>query len=288
MLEREAKVNLEVMWLLGKLAPDFKTIADFRRDNLAAIKAVCREFTLLCQKLKLFGGELMAVDGSKFKTVNNRRRNFDEARLTKAIKAMEAKIDGYLGSLDAADAADTDPDEPTPSAAELRKKICSVRPQSKTNAGVRTIPLTPDSFETFGALRQRSELFGEVLPEHYCFASFKPIQGKKGESLRITRFDASRPVGSWKKAWGKVTIAAGLSGLRFHDLRHSCITELLSNPTVSVQTVKAVAEHVSQRMVNRYSHIGLAAKQSALEALSSRGCGTIHGTKAADSDRLIA
>src|SRR6266513_3478744 len=112
MLEREAKVNLEVMWLLGKLAPDFKTIADFRRDNLEAIKRVCREFTLLCQKLKLFGGELVAIDGSKFKAVNNRRRNFSEARLTKAIKAIEEKIDGYLDELDQADAADSDVDEP--------------------------------------------------------------------------------------------------------------------------------------------------------------------------------
>src|SRR5438046_6730475 len=123
MLEREAKVNLEVMWLLGKLAPDFKTIADFRRDNLAALKGVCREFTLLCRKLKLFGGELVAIDGSKFKAVNNRRRNFNEARLTKAIKAIEEKVGAYLGSLDQADAAETDPDEPTPSAADLREKI---------------------------------------------------------------------------------------------------------------------------------------------------------------------
>src|SRR6266699_322984 len=91
MLERETKVNLEVMWLLGKLSPDFKTVADFRRDNQAAIKAVCREFTLLCRKLKLFGGELVAIDGSKFKAVNNRRRNFNEARLTKALKASGAK-----------------------------------------------------------------------------------------------------------------------------------------------------------------------------------------------------
>ena len=80
MLERETKVNVEVMWLLGKLTPDFKTIADFRRDNLKAIKGVCREFTLLCRKLELFGGELVAIDGSKFKAVNNRRRNFSEAR----------------------------------------------------------------------------------------------------------------------------------------------------------------------------------------------------------------
>jgi hypothetical protein len=111
------------MWLLGKLAPDFKTIADFRRDNLAAIKGVCREFTLLCRKLKLFGGELVAVDGSKFKAVNNRRRNFNEARLTKAIKAIEEKIDGYLDELDQADADEPGPDEPGPNATELREKI---------------------------------------------------------------------------------------------------------------------------------------------------------------------
>lgn len=131
MLEREAKVNLEVMWLLGKLAPDFKTIADFRRDNLKAIKGVCREFTLLCRKLKLFGGELVAIDGSKFKAVNNRRRNFNEARLSKAIKALEAKIEGYLSGLDEADAAEPDPDEPRPSAAELREKIQELQ-QRKT------------------------------------------------------------------------------------------------------------------------------------------------------------
>ena len=123
MLERETKLNLEVMWLMGKLTPDFKTVADFRRDNLKAIKQVCREFTLLCRKLKLFGGELVAIDGSKFKAVNNRRRNFNQARLTKAIKAIEEKIDTYLLELDQADAADTDPDEPGPSAAELREKI---------------------------------------------------------------------------------------------------------------------------------------------------------------------
>src|SRR5207247_7189514 len=123
MLERETKVNVEVMWLLGKLSPDFKTIADFRRDNLKAIKRVCKEFTQLCRKLKLFGGELVAIDGSKFKAVNNRRRNFNAARLTKAIRAIEEKIDGYLKELDQADAADTDPDTPPPSAAELGEKI---------------------------------------------------------------------------------------------------------------------------------------------------------------------
>src|SRR5262245_27377560 len=124
LLERETKVNLEVMWLLGKLTPDFKTIADFRKDNLKPLKQVCREFTLLCRKLELFGGELVALDGSKFKAVNGRRRNFSESRLKKAIHTLDEKISGYLRSLDAADASEPDPDDPPPPcAADLRAKI---------------------------------------------------------------------------------------------------------------------------------------------------------------------
>lgn len=155
LLERETKVNLEVLWLLGKLSPDFKTIADFRRDNPAAIKAVCREFTWLCRKLKLFGGELVAIDGSKFKAVNNRRRNFNQERLTKAITALETKIDSYLSSLDAADTDETDPDEPPPSAAELQKKIAELQErkahyqalkQGMTASGAKQVSLTdPDA-----------------------------------------------------------------------------------------------------------------------------------------------
>jgi len=68
--------------------PDFKTIADFRRDSLAALKGVCREFTVVCKKLELFGRELVAIAGSKFKAVNNRKRNFSEPRLRKAIAAI--------------------------------------------------------------------------------------------------------------------------------------------------------------------------------------------------------
>src|SRR6266542_648110 len=72
LLERETRRNLELIWLLKKLTPDFKTIADFRKDNLVPIQKVCRTFTLLCKELQLFGGELLAIDGSKFKAVNNR------------------------------------------------------------------------------------------------------------------------------------------------------------------------------------------------------------------------
>ena len=127
LLERETKVNIEVMWLMGKLTPDFKTIADFRRDNLKALKQVCREFTLLCRKLGLFGGQLVAVDGSKFKAVNGRRRNFNAQRLKQAMHLLDEKISGYLKSLDAADRDDPDPDTPPPSAADLRAKIATLQ-----------------------------------------------------------------------------------------------------------------------------------------------------------------
>ena len=76
LLERESHRNLELLWLMRKLTPDFKTIADFRKDNADAIKKVCRQFTLLCKRLELFGGEFVAIDGSKFKAQNSKRRNF--------------------------------------------------------------------------------------------------------------------------------------------------------------------------------------------------------------------
>ena len=77
-LEREAQRNVELMWLTGRLMPDFKTIANFRKDNSKAILGVCRQFVVLCQQFGLFGESLIAIDGSKFKAVNNRDRNFHQ------------------------------------------------------------------------------------------------------------------------------------------------------------------------------------------------------------------
>ena len=92
LLERETRRNLELMWLLKKLTPDFKTIADLRKDNLQPIQKVCRTFTLLCKELQLFGGELVAIEGSKVKAVNNRKRNFTAEKLTKALRHIDQKI----------------------------------------------------------------------------------------------------------------------------------------------------------------------------------------------------
>ncbi len=88
------------MWLLQKLTPDFKTIADFRKDNKDGLKKVCREFTLLCKRLGLFGGELVAIDGSKFRAVNCKKRNFNRAKLQKRIKEIEEEIEKYFTELE--------------------------------------------------------------------------------------------------------------------------------------------------------------------------------------------
>jgi transposase len=124
-LEKEAGRNVELMWLMRKLRPDFKTIADFRRDNPRAIKKVCREFTLWCKRLELFGGELLAIDGSKFQAVNSPKRNFTEKKLTRMIQEIDGKIDQYLKELDRQDKQEAG--QRALSAEELKQKIAQYK-----------------------------------------------------------------------------------------------------------------------------------------------------------------
>ena len=102
-LEAETHRNIEVIWLLRHLKPDFKTIADFRRDNRAAFKQVFREFVLLCRQLDLFGRELLAVDGTRLKAVNNKDRNFTRSALEQFIRKADEHLAGYLRRLDDGD-----------------------------------------------------------------------------------------------------------------------------------------------------------------------------------------
>ena len=102
-LEAETHRNIEVIWLLRHLKPDFKTIADFRRDNRAAFKPVFREFVLLCRQLDLFGRELLAVDGTRIKAVNNKDRNFTRASLEQFIHTSDERLADYLRQLDTGD-----------------------------------------------------------------------------------------------------------------------------------------------------------------------------------------
>src|SRR5215831_13196704 len=126
-LEREAQRNVELMWLIGRLAPDFKTIADFRRDNGKAIRQVCQQFVLQCRKLDLFSQSIIAIDGSKFKAVNNRDRNFTAGKLRARMAQIEESIERYLAAMDTADRTQSDVAEAK--SERLKDKIAKLRQQ---------------------------------------------------------------------------------------------------------------------------------------------------------------
>jgi transposase len=123
-LERESYRNVELIWLTGRLMPSFKTIADFRKDNRKAIRRVCTEFVGVCRKLELFSATLVAIDGSKFKAVNNRDKNFTKKSVKRRLQKTQANIDRYLAKLDAADQEEPEIRETT--AEELKQKIASM------------------------------------------------------------------------------------------------------------------------------------------------------------------
>ena len=126
-LEREAQRNLELIWLTGRLAPDFKTIADFRRDNGSAITAVCSQFVALCRKMKVFSHAVVAIDGSKLKAVNSRDRNFTAGKVKARRKQLDESVARYLAELDR---ADRDPSLlPEGRVPHLKDKLAKVREQ---------------------------------------------------------------------------------------------------------------------------------------------------------------
>ncbi|HEV2898177.1 MAG TPA: IS1182 family transposase [Pseudaminobacter sp.] len=129
-LERETQRNIELMWLTGRLMPDFKTIADFRRDNGPAIRAACAQFVVLCRQFNLFTRAVVAIDGSKFKAVNNRDKNFTVAKVAKRVEQVEASIARYLAALDRADRQDGDVAEAK--TARLKDKIDGLRRQMQS------------------------------------------------------------------------------------------------------------------------------------------------------------
>src|SRR5471030_1566269 len=128
-LERECQRNLELMWLTGRLAPDFKTIADFRRDNGKGIRGACRRFVELCRDLRLFSQAAVAIDGSKFKAVNSRDRNFTPAKIVARKEQIDESIERYMGDLDAADR--NHPGEFVAKLTRLTEKIVTLREQMR-------------------------------------------------------------------------------------------------------------------------------------------------------------
>src|SRR6201987_4449066 len=133
-LEREAQRNTELMWLAGRLAPDFKTIADFRKDNGASIRAVCSQFVVLCRQLGLFTRAVFAIDGSKFKAVNNRDKNYTVAKVTGRMEQVDASIARYLRALDRADREESDIAEAK--SGRLKEKIANLRRQMQALEGM--------------------------------------------------------------------------------------------------------------------------------------------------------
>ena len=127
-LEAETHRNLEVIWLLRRLRPDFKTIADFRRENREAFRQVFRDFVKVCRSLELFGRELIAVDGTRIKAVNSRDRNFTEAKLRRELAASHERLERYLQQMDEMDAADAADESPSKGRVrDLAQKIAALR-----------------------------------------------------------------------------------------------------------------------------------------------------------------
>ncbi len=126
-LEREAQRNIELVWLTGRLAPDFKTIADFRRDNGPAIRAACRQFVMLCRNLELFADASVAIDGSKFKAVNTRDKNYTETSVKRRMEQVEASVSRYMAALDTADRQD--PDVAPAKVERLKERLVRLREQ---------------------------------------------------------------------------------------------------------------------------------------------------------------
>lgn len=134
-LEQEARRNLELMWLVGRLAPDFKTIADFRAENTAAIKNVCREFIVLCRRWNLFTEATVAIDGSKFKAVNHRDRNFTSGKMATRLMLIERSIAEYVDQLDRMDRCES---THTPKqAARLKTRVATLKDEMSRLEGLK-------------------------------------------------------------------------------------------------------------------------------------------------------
>jgi integrase len=168
---------------------------------------------------------------------------------------------------------------------DLFNRTLTIR-KSKTAAGERMVPLTDVALSALARLRRRAEGFGTVEPSHSVFAAFVPkfrFDGKRVVDYNVTGFDPTQQMKSWRTAWRTLTKKAGLPGFRFHDLRHCAITQLAENGTPD-STIMAIAGHVSRRMLERYSHVRMEAKRTAMEALAvstrTAGYDTKHDTNA--------
>lgn len=142
-LEAEANRNVELMWLIARLNPDFKTIARFRNENGSAIRKVCSQFVELCRRLNLFADSMVAIDGSKFKAVNSSDHNYTQAKIKSRMQAVEKNIQQYLDDLEAADIIS--PKQSTPHQIRLAERIAMFQAQMKVLETIEAeVQSTPD------------------------------------------------------------------------------------------------------------------------------------------------
>lgn len=233
-LEAEAKRNLEVIWLLGKLKPDFKTIADFRRDHPEQITGVCREFTVFCKQLDLFGKELVGIDGSKFRAVNSLGRNHTEATLQRALKQVNDRIDGYMKDLEEGDRTEAGTAEP--STEELRKKI-------------KALEATRTRYE---ALQKQMEAQGATQ-----------ISQTDGESRRMKvegRFDVCYNVQIAVDSKHHLIVAHDVTNAA-NDREQLSVLALAAKEALGVETLEVVADggYNTEEEVARCEEAGIAA-----------------------------
>jgi integrase len=149
----------------------------------------------------------------------------------------------------------------------VSRTISVRRSTTKTDAGTRVIPLNETALWAVTRLLERASMLGSTQPDHYLLPAFQ-FKHTRDASAAGTGFDPTRPMKTWRTAWRKLTKVAGLPGLRFHDLRHHCITRLAEAGTPD-QTVLAIAGHISREMLEHYSHIRMQAKRVAVSALDA-------------------
>jgi transposase len=209
-LEREAQRNIELMWLTGRLAPDFKTIADFRKDHGAAIRNVCREFVLLCRRLKLFADGIVAIDGSKFKAVNNRDKNFTNHKIEVRRQQLGHSINRYLAELDR---ADRQPELVLPErVSRLKQRIGKIKEQMRElgqmeerlrTSGQRQVSLTDPDARSMATSRLGSAVVGynvqaAVDAKHHMIVAHEVTnsvtdQGQLAAMAKVTKEATGHP-----------------------------------------------------------------------------------------------
>src|SRR5271156_705063 len=215
-LERETQRNIELMWLTGRLMPDFKTIADFRKDNGAAIRAVCSQFVALCRRLNLFTRAVVAIDGSKLKAVNNRDQNFTVAKVSGRMEQVNASIARYLRALDQADREESDIAEAK--SGRLKEKIAGLRRQMRAlkvmeqtvqDAPDQQVSLTDPDARSMATSGKGTATVGynvqiAVDAEHHLIVAHQVInQGYDRHQLAPMAFKAQQATGC-----GKITALA--------------------------------------------------------------------------------